>query len=479
MLKSHLKNILIGLVAFGALAKFYDISAPWKRKDHYNYGGSHTQQMVNCMRQVPFAESRGVPLYECEPGNFHYYTNHPPTIIFLVDAFTKVFGELKEWNLRLFSILFSLLNLWLVFSLAKRYRPEDDLFAWFAAAIYSLYFFGMYYGSHLDFISEFALTPILVSSLFMLKGNANAAGFFSLIAGVFSWPGFLNFAALGAYALLTKKNRIVIIVWGVLAFTAALAMMMWLQNSYDLVDFLRRKLVNQGYLNETEQVWYYPILWLGKFIQYQSKNFGPALALILVFELFFKFLKRDWSVYSRNYFLLIAGGGLAYVILGRNMFYVHSFLYIYLMPAAAILSADFLLRVKNRTLQITVNKNQKILLWFATLILVALYPYGALKTNAILDGATSIVLLITAIFATKWFIGNQLNIKKGLLLLALTGLANTSQMINVRNEAPTDFEFCKKAREEFSKTGQPVKAPPETSNHYVRRLYCKGIPIID
>lgn len=482
---ADLKKFCLILIVAGVGLRFYDLTAPWKRKEHYNYGGVHTHQMVKCLREVPLSVSKGIPMYDCpldkaKYGAINFYPNHPPTLLFGIDYFAKLFGVLDEWVLRLFGGIFSIANILLVGLLARSYRPGNTLFAWAAMMFQSIFFFGLYYGTHLDFISEFALTPVLLSQIFLMRGRPNLAGFTGVLAGLFAWSGFMNFAGLFAYAWIKKRSRIVVVVWGVVGAVSGLAYMMWLRQTGDVFAFLTQKIVHQGYLNHAEQVWYYPVLWLARFFQYQARNFAPAFFIFAVVE-----FVNQWRAMQVNrdriaIWLLLTSGGLIYLLLGRNLFYVHGFLYIYLVPTVALFCADFFFRVTKAggTVLIKARLQDKVLIGVVGLLVIGLYPYGILKTNVIQDGINSAALALGGLWLLLQVLRQQIKKEHLLALTALTGLANASQMIGARNEPPRDYEFCKSARQDFARTGQPIKVPNDLSETYTLNFYCRGVPLV-
>lgn len=475
------KTVLLVFIFVGVLAKFYLLNAPWARKDHYNFGGVNNMFMTGCFKKIPLAESKGVVMWRCEDGKpIEYYTNHPPLLIFEMAAWTSALGTSEtspsgvhgEWAYRLFGVLFSILNLYLVFRLAHQWRPDDEIFPYWAAAFHALFLFTLYFGSHIDFISEFAMTPILLSWIAMFKERSSRAGLATIWGGLSAWSGFLNFGGLFGYQIVRRKNPLVVMIWGALGFAAGLALMMWLKQTTSIWEFVQMKLSKPGYVAEHD--WMYPFKWLANAVQMNSRYISPAFLLIIAVEL----ARATWTREKLARTVLVAGGGVIYLLLGRDLFYIHDFLYIYLVPFYSLTAAEAMLRMQTQNPG-ALSRRLKIFAGVAVFLFLAFYPYGVIKTNMVHDVINSLGLLTTAIFAAVWTFRGENSTRRWLVLVGAVGVVNISQMINYRNQPWLDYEFCNKAREEHARTGQPVPAPPGLDKFFTRDLYCRGIPLIE
>lgn len=479
-----LSRWLTALIFVACLAKFYDITAPWARKDHYNYGGVHTSKMVECFKKVPLAESKGIVITDCEAQPFSFYRNHPPTIIWMISGLTDLLNSQREWVYRLFGIFFSLLNLSLMYVLARQWRPDDQNFPLWVCAFHSLSLFGLFFGSHTDFISEFALTPLLASMILALRGRESLAGLGAIIGGLFSWPGFLHFAALFSFNVLTKKIPWRTVILGAIGFFCGLGLMLWLRQTGDLGAFIQEKLTKPGYVPTSERDLLYPLRWILKSLQQNSWLLSPAFFFLVLTELATRTLRREWTRESLARTSLIAGAGLMYVALGRDFFYIHAFLYLYLTPFFSITAAEAINRLLHSPSLVTVSRGARA--WPVGIVLVCLlaYPYGILKTHLVHDAVNSLVLLGGGIaLALLWLrsVGTSRapRLAAVALVVAASGFGNISQMISYRNEPPRDAQFCQEARREHSQTGSPVRVPPDLPPHFTRAYYCAGIPLED
>jgi hypothetical protein len=468
-----LKLVCICLIALGILGKFYRIDDPWKVHDHYNFGGVHTTEYAECLKKTPLSESKGIPHSRCgmDPIQATYYPNHPPTSLCAMWAWTSVFGS-AEWAYRLFILFFSTINIGLVGLIGKRARPQSELFPWLAATMQAIFLGGLYFGTHPDFIGEFTVTFTLLSAYIALGNRAVAACLVALIAGITSWPGYIMFGALWLRAFVLKRDRILIFAFGVLAFCVALATMMWLHQTTDILDFLHKKILKPGYVKPDNSGWLEPLFFVKNFFTTQSRLLGPLLSAIAFFEIIRGDRKGLWQA------AWLAGGtGVLYAVVGHEYMMVHGYLYLLLTPGLALMAARFFERWSDGELKFEKTD----LKWLATFLLlqVLVYPYGIYKTNVIHDALTSVELAATAI-ALFFVLKKNSRTTAPKLIATFLGLAfagNLSQMINYRNEPDTERSFCLKAREEFARTGQPI----HTNEDYSRAkyfLYCRNLPIV-
>ncbi len=470
------------LIFFGIGAKFYGITDPWKKNDHYNFGGIYTTAYAECLKSTPLAESKGVPHKRCWTNEPEYYRAHPPTLLFGFWGWTSVFGS-AEWSYRLFILVFSTMNIGLIFLIGRQVRP--GVFPWLAAAFQSTFLGNMYFGTHLDFIGEFTVFFVLLSSLFALKGRITTAGLLALVAGISAWPGYIAFGPLWAYTWLTGKGRKRIFAFGAFGFCLALATMMWLQQTYDIVEFFRVKLFSPGYIKKEEKGFLEPLRFASNFVSSNSRLLSPLFCVFAFMELIMgegRAFFTGWRNRFRNLtpfhhaVLLSSGTGLIYALIGHEYFMVHVYLYLLFTPGLALLAARFVEKLFAGDIPASLRKWQ-VTLTIVGLLFAALYPYGIYKTNVVHDALTSVALIICvlALIAQTWRKKLNPNFVAG--LIAFGAAANFSQLLNYRNEPDTERSFCIKAREEFGRTGQPV-VTVEPRSDAKDLMYCKDVPII-
>jgi hypothetical protein len=449
---------------------------------------------TECLKTTPLSVSHGVPNSLCWTEKPNYYSAHPSTLLFGLWGWTNIFGS-AEWAYRLFFLTFSTLNIFLVFRIARLVRPEGD-FAWLAAALQSVFLGGLYFGTHPDFIGEVTVFFCLITAWLALKRRMTAASFAALAAGISSWPGYLTFGALWAYAWLIGKGRKRVFVFGVFAFACALATMMWLHQTLDIVAFLKMKLFNPGYVKPDNKGWLEPLHYARNIVTSLSRLLGPVLlsfGLVTLFfgegrALFTGFRSRFRDLTAFHHALILSGGtGALYVLIGHEYVMVHVFLYLFLLPAFALLGASFVEKsiVANSSGSnsapgplMALTTTQKRWLTSLVVLVTALYPYGIFKTNAIHDAATSVVLAGSAL-AFIFYVWRPERLTANVLgtLLVAGFVGNLSQMMNYRNEADTERSFCEKARAQYLSTQKPVETNEEHSDAK-ELVYCKDVPVI-
>ncbi|RYZ82755.1 MAG: hypothetical protein EOP06_21170, partial [Proteobacteria bacterium] len=396
----ELRRFCLILITLGILVKFYGINDPWKRSDHYNYGGVLTTTYAECLKTTPLAVSKAVPHIDCWKSEPAYYRNHPPTILFGMWAWTSVFGS-EEWAYRSFILLFSVLNIGLIFLIAKEVRPGN--FPYLAAACQACFLGNMYFGTHPDFIGEFTVTFLLLGALFALRKQMWAACVLGLVAGISAWPGYIFFGPLFIYSLMIKEGRKRVVAFGAFGVLLAIGTMMWLQQKSDVIEFLMFKIFTPGYLKPERKGWIEIPQLFKSFFDSQARLMSPLLAGIALYGLFVglgrSYFKRvNFHTLSKlHHAVLLSGGtGLLYFILSREYFVIHIFLYLLFTPALALLAANFLEQWSEGKLMAPTKSLKRGAIFFVFLS-AAVYPFGIYKSNVTLDIVAAIFLTVPAL----------------------------------------------------------------------------------
>ena len=474
------------LIALGIAAKFYDIRAPWKTNDHYNHGGVLMTGYAECLKTVPLSVTKGVSPACWAPGNI-YYPAHETTVLFGLWAWTDIFGS-AEWAYRLFFATFSIINIFLIFKIAKLAGRSEN-FPWFAALFQATFLGGIYFGTHPDYIGEVTVTFILLTAWLAMQRKMTAASIMAIAAGLTSWPGYIVFGPLWLYSLLIGVGRKRVFLIGAFGVVLALVTMMWLQQTSNIIDFLHLKLVDPGYV-KNKVSWLEPFHFVRNFISSQARLLGPLFCVFAFFEFirgdgrsFFNGWKNRWrSLMPFHHAVLLSGGtGLLYALLAHEYFIVHVFLYLLFTPGLALLAARFAERVFSTVTESDstglFSKRDLIWLTLIGILFTALYPFGIFKSNAVHDAATSAVIVLGSITLFWWAWRSKLSRVAFASLIAIGFACNASEMINYRNEPDTERSFCNRARAEYERTKQPVHTKePQTSAKDI--IYCRDIPII-
>src|SRR5207253_1562224 len=145
----------------------------------------------------------------------------------------------------------------------------------------------------------------------------------------------------------------------------------------------------------------------------------------------------------------------------------HVFLYMFMMPAFALLCSQSLSSLLNGECDSKIKSR-----WFLvfSLICIAFYPYGIFKSNVVHDALNSVIFAVTGLMFLFWA---PLTPKKIGVLVVLTALANFSQVANYRNEPDTEYPFCEAAKKSFAETGKPV-VTAERWTMTKEMVYCQG-----
>ncbi|MGE3973254.1 MAG: hypothetical protein AB7F59_01875 [Bdellovibrionales bacterium] len=485
VLTSPLSPMKMFLVIFtlGILTRSYGITDHWKNNDHYNFAGVSTTHALKCLKSTPFDISRGLYLSFCDTASPDLYENHSPAFLYPMWGLTLVFGE-GEWVTRLSTLIHSALAILLVFLIGLQVWPLEPYRAVFASFFQAFFLGPMYFGTHIDPITEFTLTFMLLSTYAALRNKIFWSLFWALIAGFTAWIGFFHFASLLAFAWLRGKDFKKTLAGTFVGFLFCVALLMYLQGTWDILAFVQKKIFNPEYIPAED--WVEKALWPVRFVKNffvsQARLLGPLFASFVFYELvfgraskIFSYKKGVWSQ-ATNYqwaLLLLSLGSAIYSVLGVKYVMVHIYLFNFFMPLYALLATEFVWKVFQQGVQSIEPK--KYALW--ALPLVALYPYGIYKTNVLHDAITSGLIVLLSGYMLWAIFKRRLSSQVLQFCLVAAALLNFSQVVNYRNEADTEFPFCEWARAEYARTGQPIRTKePHTRNKEF--LYCRGIPII-
>jgi hypothetical protein len=475
--------ILFAIFALGVATKSYGIRDHWKTHDHYNYGGAIHTHFLNCAKKLPFDVTRGLMTY-CIDEKPQLYPNHSPAFLYVMWGLTLVFGE-GEWVHRLFTLIFSALNILLVFQLARLVWPNERLRP-LTAAFFQAFFLGpMYFGTHLDPITEFTLTFMLLSAIATLKSQIWRASFWALVAGLTAWIGFFQFASILLICWIDRKNFKQAAVATALAFVACIAFIMFLIGTVDIYGFIMQKIFDPTYIpaESTLKKLAWPLIFIKTIASSHARLLSPLFAGFTFYELFFGSaasvftIKRErlaaLSVYHKSLILIIFGSTV-YCLIGPKYVMVHMYSFNFFMPAYALMCANLTANLLKSPSTTIARPNA---FFVTSLVFVIVYPYGAFKSSFIHDVINSLMLAGSALFLLKKIWSRTLMPALLTAAISVSALANFSQTMNYRNEPDTEFPFCESARAEYARTGAPVhtKEPWTRTKAY---LYCMGIPIV-
>lgn len=399
------------------------------------------------------------------------YPNHPPTTVLWLAGLTSIFGD-HEWVYRFGTLVFSVLNILLIFRIGRFVWPIGDGAYW-ASLFQSLFLGTIYFGTHVDVLSEMTVSFILLSALASLRSRWVSSGIYAILAGLHSWCGYLMFAPLLVLASRRKQGVKRVFALGTLGFVIGIGMILYLLSSGDILKFLEDRLINARYVERSDRSFSSSALLILKYMKVFVSSHARMLSPLFAGWAFYELLKGParnllrLKLENRYEEALLLTGAVGFItsIIGYQYVMVHIFWFILWMPFFALLCAQFVL-----SFQETPNLKTKAIVPL-TLLFAALYPYGIYQTNRLHDVFNSAVLAGTALYFLYRY--RKIQSRQLLGLVLVVGFANFSQMINYRNEPSTDYEFCRRAREEFHRTQLPVRS--EGDWNMARTLYCIGI----
>lgn len=478
----NLSNFTLVLIiaVVGTLFRSYGITDHWRTNDHYNYSGSATTHALHCLKTTPLSVSRGLYTFFCDTPQRYFYPNHSSAILFGMWGLTLIFGD-AEWVHRLYTLIFSVLNIFLVFLIAQNVwsKGRRPVFA----AFFQAFFLGsIYFGTHIDLITECVLSFMLLSTLAAQKEKWGWACFWATFSGLIAWVGFLQFAPLLLLSWVKRRNFKTVLVGSGIGFLFGVGLMMYLLDTWNPVAFLHHKLFEAEYVSTTSMrdKLIFPFAFVKNFFVSQDRLLGALFATLAFYELAFGEARALFTT-SRaklanlsNYhhaLILCGGADLVYALIGPKYVMVHIYLYLFALPFFALLCANLFSKIFIGGMAHIAKPKVFIAMG---LFFVAFYPYGIFKTNAIHDAITSVVIILSTLI----FIFARNNLRKiALVLICVAALANFSQMVNYRNEPDSEYTFCEWAKQEYARTHEPI-ITHERHTQTKDLLYCRGIPIV-
>ncbi len=470
---------------------------------------------VFCIREMPWAETRGImnigcaaerdlkrspvfgllspeiqekiralPVPEASTAQPTFYRNHPFVYPVLLAVWSKILGE-REWVFRLFTILLSVLNIYLVYAVGRvSVRRMGDLpptFPLWGAFFQAGFQGGLYFGSHVDFLGEFTTAFLLLTTLAAIDRRWVWASVFGMIAGLTDWPGFLVFAPLALVAWLYSSWRglVTVCAGGGVAALSAVGMIGYLTNQ-DFIEFFRSRISGSVEAREAarnappdpESRWLWLRLLHGT-LQAYSRFLSPlfsALALQEIFDSSKRIFKRR-QLNEIDAAVVILGGTIAVTaFLSPLHVMIHPFWFMLAVPAGALLAARYVCRrgwVESRWAFVV-----------TLFVTTAFFPYGMWKYSFALDLFIGLSFIACS-FVFVWFVlKGTLNLRRMVSVFAFVVLLNFLQTMNYRLEPNDPRPFCAELLSRYIESGQPVQANRGLTLAE-RYYYCRGIPIIE
>lgn len=283
------------------------------------------------------------PLDLSRPGeDFTYYVHHPPLIVYAVTWARGLFGA-TEMSTRLVSVFSTLVSLAALFVIGRRLYGERR--ALWLLPLYGLTPMIAYFGrmpNHEPLALPFILIFVAVFINWMRAPTWPRWALMALMAGLALWTAWAAaffFAAFGLAALLlgnwSQRRQIVLL--GMVIGALALSVIAFYQWQWD------------GALDKLQDAFLYRSSSLE--MRRDGEAFGPVdfvfrqLVHMLPLMTFAIVVLGAWGLVltvrregrlQRAVILALVAGGLLYMLVFRNAFYIHDYYKIYFMPSFTI-----------------------------------------------------------------------------------------------------------------------------------------------
>lgn len=497
------RHALWFIVLFAIAVRTFGFASPWGTKDHYNFGGPFMSRFVFCVTHSSWDETRWrihtgcpqendvtlSPLFSkltpelqqkarsiaptaTIPTERAYYLNHPPIFPWLLSLSSLAFGE-HEWSFRLVTLLFSVLNVLLIFAFAMRLTRSRPT-ALFAALLQAGFLGGMYFGTHVDYPNEINGTFLLLAALAAVSDRWWLAIAMAFAGASIDWPGLMIIPPLALLAFAQKRGRVATIVGLALCPVFIFTFASFLVGPAEVIEMFNQRLLHSPHgevIRSNADKLLYPFHFAKAVIGHHTRLLGPiffaaGLAVLLegarrIRHARFVF---DWlRANPANAALFLIGSTTVLImLLGPSYVIVHPF---WFMPPLGFWA--LLIAIKGR--ELAPNRTRDIIL---IVLAAAFYPYGIHRTVFAIDLAANL-LLAAGVFTAIYLAAKRRPIL-GASTIALMLLANFAETANYRTESFADRDYCLHALEGYIEAGQPLTDGSETT--LARSYYCRGIP---
>jgi hypothetical protein len=521
------KHWLLGLILIaliGLLLRSYGLFAPWGVKDHYNFGGPFFSRFVFCLSHSDWSETRGrihtgcaaerdialSPLideltedrrskllahqnsFRAVTGEAHpsYYLKHPPFYPWLLYYTTHYLGN-SEWVFRAVTLIFSVLNIFLVGLLGRRVF-QSNIAGLFCATLQAGFLGAIYFGTHVDYMNEINATFILLGVFFALSARWTLAVGAAVVGGLIDWPGLLILPPLFLLSVIRKDGRVITFLGNVAVPIIVFAVAAFLMGTEQVVTFFVERVFASNHHAEVTSstsggaaflVTYFKIL-----IKVHSRLLGPILfaAGLWVGVKYIGAIKKTGISASLGLLadrqdlqvIFLLGSTTAIIaILGAPYVMIHPFWFVPTLSLwAFVIASGFRPFSASKTGQEPIFEFPTIDARWPIMVLIvltaALYPFGIFKSAVWIDLLASL-LIISSVFLSMVGVSRCLKpITMVSLAFAIGG--NFMQVVNYRTEEPVDKAFCLMALNRYIDQGEGVDLGKNPI--LARKYYCLGIP---
>lgn len=330
--------ILVLLVAWSLLS--IRIGAAWF--GHQETNGAWISLAVRNYQLHGFRELNGLVDTNSDPtGAVTPYTHHPPLIVWLSAALVLPVGY-SEALLRFLAAGCTLISAAAFYGLARRLAGQQ--FALWCTAFYLLTPMMAYFGRMPDHEAPALMFTLLFALVLVSWLRSPTRQRWWLLAGLVAltawtaWGGLVVIGMLCVMALFYTRRRLAVIMLGVVAVGAVIALLGYYQIAYaDAIPDLINTFIWRSSASSLEpgSVAFTASDYVLRVIVRLIVLYTPAVCLLALVGVWLRLRRRGLL---RGMILAWLAAGLAYILLFRNASYIHDYYLIYLTPGLALLA---------------------------------------------------------------------------------------------------------------------------------------------
>jgi len=363
-------------------------------KNHDGWNGSFYSLIAENYLSIGFFKLRFAPHLWISADKLQYYLHHPPLVGLLTSIMFKIFGK-AEWSARIPFLFSSLVNIVLIYMLAKKMFNKNIGFL--AAFLFSLVPMASFYDLMVDPQGSLILTFILLMSYsyyLFLKGEKKYFKWLIIsfaVSVIIDWGSYLFLIILSLHYFLYKrrfsKEFFLLFSLPLIFLSIFVVYSLMITGSIEGAG-LFQTLIYSFFTKEPEMpenflvktYYYYPFSiegYIKRILEYWLLLYTPPLlilSLLWLFSLSTNFFRKKNINLEDQMIILFFIFGLSYIIILKNAAYYHDYNSYYLLPFFTISSSIVLFKL----VMMTNNKKLKTIIIVLFLIFTSIFSIKTL-----------------------------------------------------------------------------------------------------
>lgn len=278
-------------------------------------------------------------------SNVHFYSHHPPLIVWLPALVAQFAGE-NPLALRFIFPVATMIAAAAFYSLVRQLYDEKVAFwatIFFAISPMNSYWQAAFAHDSLGFV------PIMLFALIFLYWLRKAQFKFfvglilmAILAAWTAWPALFFVGVIGIYGMILGnwKHRVGVVILGLISIVSIFVMLLlfqswWSGSINDLINAFFWRTSSASFTEGTES--FTIIQWILLFLHHMLYHGTISVMVLCIIGI--RYLHRNGSKFANGFTYALLLSGALYLGVFRNAGYLHPYYKAFLMPALAIFAA--------------------------------------------------------------------------------------------------------------------------------------------